>query len=326
MMIFLTGGTGLLGSHILKGLRGAGHAVTALVRSEEGAAQVTREGAVAVRGAVEEPETWARLAAPAAIIHSAAVIAGPQSWETYLRVNVESTRFAAQRARQLGIPLIHISSVAVYGRGRSHEVTTESRTWGPLEEREYYARSKRMAEESVWQEVALGLHATAIRPCVIYGEGDRLFLPQMVRVMRRGIVPLVGSGDRPLSLVYAGNVAQAVLLALAATAAKGQVYNVTNDGVITARKFTEAVGQGLGRRIRMIPFPAWPVLQLAAAGDKIRRLSGPPSYPGSISSAVRFWQGGNPYSSEKAVRELGWRPGSRHEDAIARSVQALTPR
>ena len=58
-MIFLTGGTGLLGSHILKGLRGAGHAVTALVRSEEGAAQVTREGAVAVRGAVEEPETWA---------------------------------------------------------------------------------------------------------------------------------------------------------------------------------------------------------------------------------------------------------------------------
>ncbi|MEO8201779.1 MAG: NAD-dependent epimerase/dehydratase family protein [Gemmatimonadota bacterium] len=325
-MIFLTGATGLLGSHILSALRGEGHSVAALVRSRAGANEVTARGATAVLGRVEDPNTWNQLSDCSGIIHSAAIIAGRYPWETYFQVNVEGARLAGERARQLRVPLVHISSVAVYGRKTGAGTITESRTWGALRLADYYARSKRMAEDALWQEAGKGLHLVIVRPCVVYGEGDRLFFPSMARAMRRGWVPFIGSGDRPLSLVYAGNVAQVVLLAMMTPAARGEVYNVTNDGVITAREFTEAFGVGLGRRIRHVRLPVWPLLSIAWMIDQIRRLTLPARYPGSLGTAVRFWRGGNSYSSEKAVRDLGWVPASRHRDAIVRTVHSLSSR
>ena len=115
-MIFLTGGTGLLGLHILDELRSRSLPVTALVRDEAGARSVAERGARPVTGTVENRDTWARLHDVSAIIHSAALIAGRYPWDRFEQVNVFATRLGAERARQLGVPLVHISSVAVYGR------------------------------------------------------------------------------------------------------------------------------------------------------------------------------------------------------------------
>ena len=174
-----------------------------------------------------------------------------------------------------------------------------------------------MAEEAVWAESSNGLRAVVVRPCVVYGEGDRLFLPKLIRNMVRGWrVPLIGGGDRPLSLVHARNVAQAVALALDAPKAAGQAYNVTNDDPITARQLVEAVGRAAGRRIRTISIPARPAVLMAKTFDRVRQMLGPSRYPGSATSAVRFWRGGNPYTSDKARRELGWKPTIRHASGV----------
>ena len=327
-MIFLTGGTGLLGLHILDELRARSLPVTALVRDAAGARVVAERGARAVTGTVESPATWSALRECRAIIHGAAIIAGRHSWERFEQVNVLATRFAAERARQLGVPLIHVSSVAVYGRNyRPGAVVIESTPFAPLRPTDWYACSKRMAEEAVWEEAGRGLRAVALRPCVVYGEGDRLFLPKLVGRLRKSWrVPLIGGGHRPLALVHARNVAQAVVLALDTPAAWGQSYNVTNDDTITAREFVAAVGRGLEKRIRTVDIPAQPAILLAKAFDSTRRLMGPSRYPGSALSAVRFWRGGNPYDSEKARRELGWNPTIRHAQGVeAATLKLLSP-
>jgi nucleoside-diphosphate-sugar epimerase len=324
-VIFLTGGTGLLGLHILDELHSRSLPVRALVRDEAGARLVATKGAAPLVGTVEDPATWDRAAGSTAIIHGAAIIAGRHSWERFLEVNVEATRMAARRARELGIPLIHISSVAVYGRHRQPGTPiTEAHPFAPLNETEYYARSKRLAEEAVWAESEHGLRAVAIRPCVVYGEGDRLFLPRLVRTLsRRRVVPLIGKGDRPLSLVHSRNVAQAVVNALAIPSAWGQAYNTTNDDEITAAEFVAAVGRGAGRPIRTISLPAGPLILAAKGIDRLRKLAGPSRYPGSVATAVRYWRGGNPYSSDKAKGELNWRPAIRHADGIERVVRSI---
>jgi nucleoside-diphosphate-sugar epimerase len=322
-MLFLTGGTGLLGLHILDELRSRSIAVTALVRDAAGAEAVAARGARPVTGRVEEPATWEAIGECSAIVHGAAIIAGHYSWDRFHQVNVESTRLAGERARALGIPLVHISSVAVYGRNyRQGALVDESFEFAPLKERDFYARSKRLAEEMLWKESSRGLHAVAIRPCVVYGEGDRLFLPKLVRNMERSWrVPLIGGGNRPLALVHARNVAQAVVLALSTPAAIGQAYNVANDDAITAREFVAAVSRGLGRELRTVNLPAGPAVSAAKLVDRLRGLMGPSRYPGSAASAVRYWKGGNPYTSDKARRELGWNPTIRHSEGIEKAVR-----
>ena len=324
-MIFLTGGTGLLGLHILDELRSRSLPVTALVRDAAGARAVTERGARPVTGTVESPETWAALDDCSAIIHGAAIIAGRYPWARFEQVNVTATRLAAERARQLNVPLIHLSSVAVYGRNHSEGgLVDESHPFAPLRETDLYARSKRMAEAVVWEEAGRGLRAVALRPCVVYGEGDRLFLPRLVESIRNSRwVPLIGGGERALPLVHARNVARGVLLALAAPRAWGQAYNLTNDDIITAREFVAAVGRALGKNIRTVNLPAKPAVLLARTFDITRRLLGPSRYPGAAVSAVRFWGGENPYTSDKARRELGWNPSIKHASGVESAARFI---
>ena len=179
----------------------------------------------------------------------------------------------------------------------------------PLFAGDHYARSKREAEQAVWRVAgAAGLRAVALRPCVIYGEGDSQFSPRVATALRlgRGVVPLLGRGDNLLSVVYAGNVAAAVLAALDRGDATGP-YLVANDGGITLREFLERFAAGLGIKPRFVPVAAGPAWQAARAVDAALRLVRPRAPMGTLKTAVQFLANDNPYSSARAERELAWR-------------------
>lgn len=327
MRVFVTGGTGLVGGPVVRLLRGRGAEVDALVRDEAGAARMRALGATPVFGSVEDPRLWEGIDRGDGVIHVAALVASRTPWQTFFQVNVEGTRLAAATARRLGARLVHISSVAVYGRQAYDDPSgsrREGSAFGPLEEHDFYARSKRLAEEAVRAEVALGLEAVILRPCVVYGEGDRLFLPRMAAVARRGWLPRVGPGNQPMAVVHAESVADAALRALDTPRAASRIYNVTNDGDITPREFVSALAEGVGRRVRTFPVPEGAALAAAHAVQAALRVMGPGLYPGTITGAVRFWRGGNPYTSERAQEELGWRPAVAHRPVIASLVRRLS--
>jgi nucleoside-diphosphate-sugar epimerase len=322
--ILVTGGTGLVGAPVIRALLARGDSVVALARSRASAEQVAALGASPLPGSVEDPRTWEGIGGIDGIIHSAALVAARTQWQNFFQVNVEGTRLAAATARRLGVRLVHISSVAVYGRQAADELPgsrSEHSPFGPLEEHDFYARSKRLAEEMVRSEVAVGLEAVMLRPCVVYGEGDRLFLPRMARVARLGWLPQVGAGDQAMAVVHAESVADAAVRALDAPRAASRIYQVTNDGAITPRAFVAALSEGLGRRVRTVPLPESAALTLAHGVQAVLRVVGPGLYPGTITGAVRFWRGGNPYTSARAEAELGWRPSVAHQARIAALVR-----
>ena len=325
-MILVTGGTGLVGQAVLRLLTARGKAVTALVRPGAGAEFVGRLGAEPLAGVVEDPAVWRReFPGLEAVVHAAAIVAARASWDRFHRINVEGTRLAAQLARERGVPLVHISSVAVYGRRTADDdpgSVTEDHPPAPIVERDYYARSKRMAEEAILREADRGLRACSLRPCVIYGPGDRLLTPGILARARHGWLPRFGSGDRPLALVHSGSVALAVAAALESGRGWGRAYNVTGDAPVTANMVIEAAGKVLGRTVRAVPVPAGMMLAAARAGELGLRLLGPRRYPGTLQGAVRFWRGGDAYSSGRARDELGWTPNVRHSEALMEAFAA----
>lgn len=323
MRVLVTGGTGLVGSHVIEQLGRAGHRVVAMVRDAGGRELVESLGAEATAGRVEEESAWSAVRGVEAVVHAAAIITARRRWEDFAAVNVDGARWAALAAARCGARLVHISSVAVYGRPTRipQQQIDEATPWIPLPSQDFYARSKRAAEEAV-ETVRRdsGLSAASLRPCVVYGERDRTFLPRLIRALRFGVAPLVGDGDNPLALVYAGSVAQAVLAALEHPEAVG-AFNTTNDGTITQREFFRMLAAAAGRRIRFIRLPLSVATGLALSVQRVRQLSRPGRYPGLGGAGARFLATPNPYTSERARHELRWHPSLNPSEALLRSVR-----
>jgi nucleoside-diphosphate-sugar epimerase len=308
----VTGATGLVGSHIVDRLRDQAWNVRALVRSPNGALEA--RGVAVVRGDVLDADSFARAAAGSDVIfHTAAAITPSGGWEAYRGLNIDGTRNAIDAAAAAGARLLQLSSVAVYGptgryRGANGK-TGEDSPLGALPQGAYYARSKRESEQLVLDAHAGGrIWATAVRPTVIYGPRDRQFVPRVARLLQRGFAPLIGGGESTLAIVHAANVAGGAVLAATSDAAAGRAYNLTNDFDVTVREFFTLGGEGLGRRVRMIPIP------LAVANGAfgiIKRvglvLSGGRSSVLSTASLSMLTKD-NPFTSERARAELGWSP------------------
>jgi nucleoside-diphosphate-sugar epimerase len=316
----VTGATGLVGSHIAERLTASGWQVRALVRRESRwLASIGVEQAI---GNVLDAASFMSAARDCnTIFHNAAAITDGGGWETYRRLNVDGTRGAIDAAANAGARLMHLSSVAVYGpEGRyssGDEKTTEDSPLAPLPEGALYARSKRESEQLVMEAHASGrIWATAVRPTVIYGRRDRQCVPRAARLLRRGFAPLIGGGTSTLSIVHAANVADGAVLAAQSEIAGGRVYNLANDFDLTVREFFLLGAQGLGRDIHFIPIP----LSLAGAAVRafktVTRLFTGGRWSAVSNASIRMLTRDNPFTSERARRELGWSPRVRPQEGV----------
>ena len=318
----VTGATGLVGSHIAEKLLADGWTVIALVRSLEKAEWLAAQGAKLVKGDVLNRQLMIDTASLAThVFHTAAaILPRGRSYESYRKLNIDGTKNVIAAAAGSRARLIHLSSVAVYGptaRYADH-VTDEDTVLEPLAEGLYYARSKRESEQIVLDAFAKGdVWTTAIRPCVIYGRRDRQFVPRMARAMRLGVLPLPGSGGNIMSIVHASEVADAAILAATTEAAGGRAYNVTTDKVpVTTRQFFELAARGLGRRVRIVSIPVWVTRGALAVARGVAGVVAGSGARAMVRSSLGFVTRDNPFSSERARRELGWTPTTDPRDAI----------
>lgn len=185
-MVFVTGATGLLGSHLLCHLLGAGHDVIALKRQGSKLEEVKSvfrqypEGEQWwqrvnwVTGDVLRPEEVEEQVARAeCVFHCAAVVsftAGDRGvlWET----NLKGTENIASMCLKQGKRLCYVSSIAALGDARlPGEQIDENTPEAESGEHSVYSRSKGAAEKIVWKYIASGLEAVIVCPSIILGAG-----------------------------------------------------------------------------------------------------------------------------------------------------------
>ncbi|MGH7482202.1 MAG: NAD-dependent epimerase/dehydratase family protein, partial [Longimicrobiales bacterium] len=261
---FITGGTGLVGSHVAALLTEQGQRVRVLIRATSETTFLRGLGAELVVGDVTGPaDPLARAIDGCDVVVHAAAILYPRgaSWERYRRVNVDATDAVLEAAARAGARrVVHVSSIAVYG-GRPGEAAFDEDGWleGGIPERAYYPRSKRAAELRAWAHHEAGaIRLTTVRPGVVYGERDRLFTRQLMRAARLPLLPLPGGGRAMPPVVYAGNVAHGIVEAATRDVAIGRSYNLPADDGASLRDLLETLGSALGRRPRVADVPGAP--------------------------------------------------------------------
>ncbi len=295
MKVFLTGGTGLVGSHVAERLLGEGHDVRALVRATGDASHLREVGAQLKEGDITRPESLAgALQGCEALVHAAAAVTVEAAWEVYREVNVEGTENVLRAAVEQGVRrAVHVSTVAVYGG----------------------------AEEVAWRFHREGqLELSIVRPDVVYGERDRAALPRLARYASLPVVFTVGDGLSELPLVYAGNVAKGIVRALSSSHAAGRVYNLATDFPISQRELFELLAEELGRRPRFVPLPVGLATGAAWGIERLARLRGL-QRPVVSRRHIAFMGRGNPFVSERAREELPWEPEVGHAEGVRRAVE-----
>ena len=177
-IIFVTGGTGFIGSYIIKNLIEKGHTVRAIRRSAKLPFYIPDnilnkvewlEGdvldVVSLNDAMKGVD---------AVIHSAAIVSFSKT-ERHLmyHVNVEGTTNVVNAAIENKVRrFLHISSVAALGRTTKTETVTEQKKWEENKNNTHYAISKHFSELQVWRGFAEGLEGVVINPSTVLGYGD----------------------------------------------------------------------------------------------------------------------------------------------------------
>lgn len=325
MKVFLTGGTGLIGSHVAERLRDRGIPVVCLQRPNSDTTFLRGLGCRVVAGDVrDDPD---RLASAMdgcdRAVHAAALVYPDAPWPRVRAVNVVGTEHVLGAAAEAGVArAVHLSSVAVYG-GADGPVDEDAPIDSPLPPTDLYARSKRESER-----VALdldgrgGLRVCVLRPSAVYGERDRTFAPMLARILSWPVTPLLGSGRNALPVVYAGNVAAAVTDALEGAAAEGRVFNVAEDDPVTQRDLLRGLGRGMDVEPRLVPLPASLVRWCARTGEALGvRTPGARDLP--LARAAGLALGENPYRTRRIRDELRWNPPHRPERALERTGRWL---
>lgn len=324
-VILVTGGTGLVGSHVASQAVARGLRVRCLVRSAAAAGFLKSLGCELTEGDLDQPESLRRAAAGATVVvHCAAKVGDWGPTEDYRRVNVEGTRALLEACLAAGTlrRWVQISSLGVY-EGRDHYGTDEA-TAPSTAGIDGYTLTKVESELLVQQYVReRSLPAVVLRPGFIYGARDRTVLPRLLERLRSGKFAYLGSPDKLMNNTWVENLCSAVWLAVENDGVVGEVFNIRDPRAVTKREFIETVCESAGVRkpTKIVPLPV--ARLLAGLMERVWKLLGRSEAPLLNSARIKFLGLNLDYSIDKAVRVLGYRPAGDFRDAMPASVRAV---
>jgi len=188
----------------------------------------------------------------------------------YQRTNVDGAENVALVCEEKSIDkIVFTSTVAVYGFAEPG--TDESGEINPFNE---YGRTKFEAEEKLRNWRARGDNSlTIVRPTVIFGEGNRGNVFNLLNQIASGKFLMIGKGENKKSMAYIGNVV-AFLEACLATEEKYGVYNYVDTPDLTMNELVSLVRKKLKGKDGVGPrLPYWLGMILGYTADLLAKLS-----------------------------------------------------
>ena len=274
--VLVTGATGLVGGAIVRTLLERSCAVRVLVRDAERARALFGSQVEIHTGDLGDRERLRRACVDVGRIYhvAGAVDTHRHGAAEILDTNVEGTRRLLEAARAPGVSrIVYTSSVSVYGDRLPRGVAEDA----PVNPAGVYGESKATAEQLVQEAAAAGLRAMIVRPCIVYGPGDRYFLPQALQVARLPIIPLPDGGRHIVDVVHADDVAAAQLLVMEA-GQSGEAYNVTDGGCHRAGDLIRWIAETLNRSPWRPSVPWWFAARIRPLIGVVGRFCGRPDF------------------------------------------------
>lgn len=274
MKVFVTGGTGFVGSYVVPLLMKNGYEVRCLYRQGSD------------RAVLPEPHIdWAL----GDLSNTQALSASMRG--TDVLVNIASLGFdhadsIVRAARDAGIQrAVFVSTTAI--------VT------------QLNAKSKqvRLAAETAIE--TSGLKYTILRPTMIYGSPRDRNMWRLIHFMRYSpIIPVFGDGNYLQQPIYVGDVAQAIVSCLCNNQTIGKSYNIAGKFPLTYNQVIDTVAVQMSKRVWKVHIPSAPVVRLLKLFERLRI-----PFPIKAEQVLRLNENKN-FSYEEAERNFGFNPSS----------------
>lgn len=285
-MVFLTGGTGFVGAHILRRLLHDGYQVRALVRNPRKCRPMPAAPGLLheVEGDILEPASLRdNMAGCNSVIHLVGIIyeRGKQTFEA---VHQLGTRNVVDAARANGVQrVVHMSALGARAADASPYHTT-----------------KFAAEEEVRTS---GIDYVILQPSLIFGEGSA-FVQQMVDVMRVTpfLRPIPGTGEYRFRPVYIDDVVECFVQALDNPAATGRTVELVGGEELTLNEIAAEIAACLGVRKTPVHIPIALMKMVAAVFSVL------PIKPPVTTVQVRMLQEGSTANPESMMSIFGIQP------------------
>ena len=305
MRILITGASGFVGTALCRELLARGHMVRAAVR------RLIPPGAVPpqlhqilVPDIAAEFDRRALVDGVGTVVHLAAIAHRSSIEAEMRRVNCDAAVRLAEAAAGLVRRFIFLSSVKVHGEDSG------SGTYGEddaLDPRDSYGRSKLEAERALTETTARnGMELVLIRPPLVYGPEVKANFLRLLGWADSGLPLPFASVRNRRSLIYVGNLVDAIARCAEHPAARGP-FLVSDDETVSTPELVSRITRALERPARLIPVP--PALlravgMIAGRRDEIQRLIG--------NLAI---------DSSKARRLLDWRPPYALDEGLAETAR-----
>ena len=293
-LVWVTGAAGFAGSALCTTLAAHGMQVRAAVRI----AHTRDEVSIGDLAAATEMQLRPLLDGVSSVVHLAARThmpgeSGGGDLEMYRRINVDATRRLATAAAEAGVKrFVFLSSIKVNGEQTFDRPYTENDAPRP---EDAYGISKWEAEQALHEVAAkTGLGVVILRPPLVYGSGVKANFLRLMRLVARGVpLPLAGIDNRR-SMVYLGNLVDAIRVCLEAPAARGRTYLVSDGPDLSTPELVRGIADALDVRPRLLHCP---VSLLKVAGT----LAGQRAQVARLTRSLQV-------DSSRLHVELGWRP------------------
>jgi len=265
------------------------------------------------------------------VIHAAAIVDwGTQPAETVFAVNVDGTRNVIRACLDNHVKfMIYTSSLdAVFG-GKPLIDVNEHLSY-PEKPPNMYCRSKFLSETLVIDANGPSLRTCVIRPADIYGEGDPFHIGSLVDMAKGGFYVRLGNGKALSQHVYVGNIAHSHILAIKQFLAgnmkmAGKVYFITDQPASNFFKFYDHIVREAGYRIWprnfWIPYRLAHLMGSVSEGTAFLLRPVKKYNPKFSRFAVTYTCTNFTFSSARAENDFGYRPRYDPEEALERTIR-----
>jgi len=308
MKIAITGANGFIGSNILRYYQDLGHETVAIIRNT---ATLPASGTIIREVDYSSVDSIrSALAGVDVLIHNAGKTKA-LNLEDMLAANVGITQrvVAAVNATEHPIHLILISSQAASRPSVEGTPVTEDDLPAPVT---IYGKSKQRAEHLVRTQCQKPW--TIIRPCSVYGPGDRDFL-ELFKLVKLGIVVQIGHQRREINMIHVEQLVQFISLVVQNPKAYSEIFFASDNKVYTQAQISSTIAAVMDRQIRPVVLPELVAKAAFHAADLYGRITHR-EMPVNREKLKEILAAGWVSDPAKAKSILGWDPQSSLQDLI----------